>query len=137
MQPRLERWQASLDSLQIHPRLVLALLAATVAATVVAMVRIWLLFRALDVVVPPALLVASAASISILQALPVSVAGVGVRDAVLVAVLARHGYPAERALALSALFLVLVIEQMLDRLSRRDAASARRHGAGTARHAAR
>ena len=25
----------------------------------------------------------------------------------------RHGYPAERALALSALFLVLVIEQML------------------------
>jgi len=32
---------------------------------------------------------------------------------VLVAVLARHGYPAERALALSALFLFLVIEQML------------------------
>jgi uncharacterized membrane protein YbhN (UPF0104 family) len=77
------------------------------------MVRIWLLFRALDVDVPPALLVASAALISILQTLPVSIAGVGVRDAVLVAVLARHGYPAERALALSALFLVLVIEQML------------------------
>lgn len=113
MQPRLERWQALLDSLQVHPRLVLALLAATVAATLVAMVRIWLLFRALDVVVPPTLLVASAALISILQALPVSVAGVGVRDAVLVAVLARYGYPAERALALSALFLVLVIEQML------------------------
>ena len=55
----------------------------------------------------------AAALISILQTLPVSVAGVGVRDAVLVAVLAHHGYPAERALALSALFLVLVIEQML------------------------
>ena len=113
MRLRLERWQTLLDSLQVHPRLVMALLAATVVATVVVMVRIWLLFRALDVVVPSALLVASAALISILQTLPVSVAGVGVRDAVLVAVLARHGYPAERALALSALFLVLVIEQML------------------------
>jgi glycosyltransferase 2 family protein len=110
---RLERWQALLDSLEIHPPLVLALLGATVAATVVVMVRIWLLFRALDVVVPATLLVAAAALISILQTLPVSIAGVGVRDAVLVAALARHGYPAERALALSALFLVLVIEQML------------------------
>jgi len=111
--PRLERWQALLDTLEVHPPLVLALLGATVAATVVVMVRIWLLFRALDVIVPVTLLVASAALISILQTLPVSIAGVGVRDAVLVAALARYGYPAERALALSALFLVLVIEQML------------------------
>ena len=111
--PRLERWQSLLDTLEVHPSLVLALLGATVAATVVVMVRLWLLFRALDVVVPATLLVASAALISILQTLPVSVAGVGVRDAVLVAALARYGYPAERALALSALFLVLVIEQML------------------------
>jgi glycosyltransferase 2 family protein len=110
---RLERWQALLDSLEIHPPLVLALLGATVAATAVVMVRIWLLFRALDVIVPSALLVAAAALISILQTLPVSIAGVGVRDAVLVAALTRYGYPAERALALSALFLVLVIEQML------------------------
>jgi len=110
---RLERWHALLDTLEVHPAAVLALLAATIAATIVVMVRIWLLFRALDVLVPAALLVASAALISILQTLPVSVAGVGVRDAVLVAVLAPYGYPAERALALSALFLVLVIEQML------------------------
>ena len=111
--PRLERWQALLDSLEIHPPLVLALLGATVAATAVVMARIWLLFRALDVIVPSTLLVAAAALISILQTLPVSIAGVGVRDAVLVAALARYGYPAERALALSALFLLLVIEQML------------------------
>jgi len=111
--PRLERWQTLLDTLEVHPPLVLALLGATVAATVVVMVRIWLLFRALDVIVPATLLVASAALISILQTLPVSIAGVGVRDAVLVAALARYGYPAERALALSALFLVLVLEQML------------------------
>ena len=111
--PRLQRWQALLDTLELHPPLVLALLVATVAATAVVMVRLWLLFRALDVIVPATLLVASAALISILQTLPVSVAGVGVRDVVLVAALARYGYPAERALALSALFLVLVIEQML------------------------
>ncbi|MFL5619130.1 MAG: lysylphosphatidylglycerol synthase transmembrane domain-containing protein [Gemmatimonadaceae bacterium] len=110
---RIARWQELLDSLEVHAPLVLALLGATVAATAVVMVRIWLLFRALDVIVPATLLVASAALISILQTLPVSVAGVGVRDAVLVAALARYGYPAERALALSALFLVLVIEQML------------------------
>ena len=110
---RLERWHALLDTLELHPAAVLALLAATIAATIVVMVRIWLLFRTLDVIVPATLLVASAALISILQTLPVSVAGVGVRDAVLVAVLARYGYAAERALALSALFLVLVIEQML------------------------
>jgi glycosyltransferase 2 family protein len=110
---RLERWQTLLDSLELRPALVLSLVAATLAATVVVMLRIWLLFRALDVNVPVTLLVASAALISILQTLPVSVAGVGVRDAVLVAALARYGYAAERALALSALFLVLVIEQML------------------------
>ncbi|PYP79843.1 MAG: TIGR00374 family protein [Gemmatimonadetes bacterium] len=112
MRQRFARWQSLLDTLELHPRVVLALLSATVAATLVVMVRIWLLFRALDILVPSALLVASAALISILQTLPVSVAGVGVRDAVLVAALARHGYPAERALALSALFLVLVVEQM-------------------------
>jgi uncharacterized protein (TIRG00374 family) len=110
---RLGRWHALLDTLEVRPAAVLALLGAAIAATVVVMVRIWLLFRALDVVVPATLLVASAALISILQTLPVSVAGVGVRDAVLVAALAPYGYSAERALALSALFLVLVIEQML------------------------
>ncbi|HKP15799.1 MAG TPA: lysylphosphatidylglycerol synthase transmembrane domain-containing protein [Gemmatimonadaceae bacterium] len=113
MRSRLARWQSLLNTLEISSPLVLVLLAVTVAATAVVMLRIWLLFRALDVFVPSALLVASAALISILQTIPVSVAGVGVRDAVLVAVLARHGYPAERALALSALFLLLVIEQML------------------------
>jgi uncharacterized protein (TIRG00374 family) len=110
---RLERWQTLLDTLELRPALVLVLLAATVAATAVVMMRIWLLFRALDVDVPATLLVASAALISILQTLPVSIAGVGVRDAVLVAALARYGYAPERALALSALFLILVIEQML------------------------
>jgi uncharacterized protein (TIRG00374 family) len=110
---RLERWQALLETLELRPTVLLVLLAATVAATAVVMVRLWLLFRALGVVVPLALVVSASALISILQTIPVSVAGLGVRDAVLVAALARHGYPAERALALSALMLLLVVEQML------------------------
>ena len=110
---RLERWQELLDTLDGRPALVLTLLFATIAATAVVMVRIWLLYRALDVVIPVALLVSASALISILQTLPVSVMGVGVRDAVLIAVLTHHGYTAERALALSALFLLLTVEQML------------------------
>ena len=110
---RLERWQGLLDALEGRPRLVLILLLATLAATAVVMVRIWLLYRALDVVIPIGLLVSASALISILQTLPVSVMGVGVRDAVLIAVLTHTGYTAERALALSALFLVLTLEQML------------------------
>jgi uncharacterized protein (TIRG00374 family) len=110
---RLERWQGLLDALDGRPRLLLLLLLSTIAATTVVMVRIWLLYRALDVVIPIGLLVSASALISILQTLPVSVAGVGVRDAVLVAVLTHHGYAAERALALSALFLLLTVEQMV------------------------
>jgi uncharacterized membrane protein YbhN (UPF0104 family) len=113
MGERLERWQGLLDALEVRPALMLTLLLATVAATAVVMLRIWLLYRALDVVIPVALLVSASALISILQTLPVSVAGVGVRDAVLIAVLTHHGYTAEHALALSALFLVLTVEQML------------------------
>ena len=110
---RLERWQGLLDALDGRPKLLLLLLLSTIAATAVVMVRIWLLYRALDVVIPVGLLVSASALISILQTLPVSVAGVGVRDAVLVAVLTHHGYAAEHALALSALFLLLTVEQML------------------------
>ena len=110
---RLERWQGLLDALEGRPALMLTLLFATIAATAVVMLRIWLLYRALDVVIPVALLVSASALISILQTLPVSVMGVGVRDAVLIAVLTHHGYSAEQALALSALFLLLTVEQMV------------------------
>jgi glycosyltransferase 2 family protein len=109
---RMARWQDQLETLDARGALVSMLLLATVAATGVVMVRWWLLFRALDVDVPVLVLVSSSALISILQTLPISVSGIGVRDVVLVAVLARYGYASERALALSALFLVLVVEQM-------------------------
>jgi uncharacterized membrane protein YbhN (UPF0104 family) len=110
---RMTRWQDQLDALDARVALVAMLLLATAVATAVVMVRWWLLFRALDVAVPVMVLVSSSALISILQTLPISVSGIGVRDVVLVAVLTHYGYGSERALALSALFLVLVVEQML------------------------
>jgi uncharacterized protein (TIRG00374 family) len=110
---RMTRWQEQLEALDARGALLAMLLLATVGATAVVMVRWWLLFRALGVDVPVLVLVSSSALISILQTLPISVSGIGVRDVVLVAVLAHYGYESERALALSALFLVLVVEQML------------------------
>ena len=89
------------------------LLFATLGSLTSTIVRLWLLFRAVDVTVPAAALVAAIGLIAILQAAPISFAGVGVRDAVLIAVLGAFGYGAERALALSALFLLLNIEHMI------------------------
>ena len=51
--------------------------------------------------------------ISILQVLPISFSGVGVRDALLIPVLAAYGYGRDQALALSALFLLLNLEHIL------------------------
>ena len=75
---------------------------------------VWLLFLALNLSnVPIPALVSSMALISILQALPISFSGVGVRDAVLIAVLASYGYGPDKALSLSALFLLVNIEHLL------------------------
>jgi hypothetical protein len=53
------------------------------------------------------------ALISNLQSLPISFSGVGVRDAVLIAVLASYGYGRDEALALSALFLLISVENIV------------------------
>ncbi|MEI7770732.1 MAG: UPF0104 family protein, partial [Chloroflexales bacterium] len=57
--------------------------------------------------------VGASALIAVLQVLPISVAGVGVRDAVLIAILLPYGYTSSQALILSALFLLLNIEHIL------------------------
>ena len=53
------------------------------------------------------------ALISILQALPISFSGVGVRDAILIAVLANFNYSRDVALSLSALFLLVNLEHII------------------------
>ena len=77
-------------------------------------VRIYLLFVSMSLVnIPLLAIVSSTALIAILQALPISFAGIGVRDAILVLVLGRYGYSIEQALTLSALYLLLNIEHIV------------------------
>lgn len=109
-----ERFREQLAALELRPLPFLKLLLATAASAGSTMVRIWLLYLALDLASVPLIeIIGSTALIAILQALPVSFAGIGVRDAVLVAVLGRHGAPPELAISLSALFLLLNIEHIL------------------------
>ena len=110
---RIERWRNQFATLDIRPGLVAGLFAGTLCATTVTMVRLWLLFQAMEAPIPLVALVTSMALISNLQSLPISFSGVGVRDAVLIPVLAHYGYGAEKALALSALVLLLNIENIL------------------------
>jgi uncharacterized protein (TIRG00374 family) len=109
----LDRWRAQLGALELRSGVAGAVLAATVVAAGVSIARLWLLFSALTISIPLIALIATVALISVLQALPISFAGVGVRDAVLVAVLGAYGFRTDQALALSALFLLLNLENIV------------------------
>ncbi|MFN8478111.1 MAG: lysylphosphatidylglycerol synthase transmembrane domain-containing protein [Kouleothrix sp.] len=110
----LERWREQFSQLSLRPGPAAKLLLASVTSAASTMLRIYLLFLALQLGnVPLLAIISSTALIAILQALPISFSGIGVRDAILIAVLARYGYTAELALILSALFLLLNIEHML------------------------
>jgi uncharacterized protein (TIRG00374 family) len=110
--PSLERWRGQLTALELQAGVTGAVLAATIGAAALSIGRVWLLFSALAITIPALALISSVALISILQTLPISFSGVGVRDAVLVAVLGAYGYRADEALALSALFLLLNLENI-------------------------
>lgn len=108
------RWRDQLGELSLRPALMLQLLAASVGSAVVTVGRIYLLFLAMSLAnVPLLAVISSTALIAILQALPISFSGIGVRDAILIAVLGRYGYGTEQALALSALFLLVNIEHIV------------------------
>ncbi len=109
-----QRWREQFAALSLRPTVMAQLLLASALSAGSTLVRIYLLYLALPLGnVPLLAVVSSTALIAILQALPISFAGVGVRDFVLIAVLARYGYPQELALVLSALFLVLNIEHII------------------------
>lgn len=107
------RWNSQFTSLTMHPRLLLILTATSLISALFTFFRLWLLFIALKVYVPLHLVIGSSALIAILQVLPISIAGVGVRDAVLIAILAPLGYSQEQALSVSALFLLITLEHIL------------------------
>jgi uncharacterized membrane protein YbhN (UPF0104 family) len=63
--------------------------------------------------VPLYVVVGVSALIAVLQVLPISIGGMGVREVVLIPVLASYSYSPEQAITLSALFLLLNIEHIL------------------------
>ena len=110
----IERWRNQFSGLSLRPGLLAQLTLATIGSATSTIVRIYLLFLALGLTnVPFLAIVSSTALIAILQALPISFSGIGVRDAILIAVLARYGYSTELALALSALYLLVNVEHIV------------------------
>lgn len=110
----IERWRDQFAGLNLRPALLANLMLASAGSATSTVVRIYLLFLALKLYnVPILAVISSTALIAILGALPISIAGVGVRDAILIPVLALYGYTAEQALSLSALFLLLNVEQII------------------------
>lgn len=110
----LERLREQFAALSLRPGLLAALTVATLGSAVSTLVRIYLLFVAMSLGnVPLLAIISSTALIAILQALPISFSGIGVRDAILIAVLTRYGYTNEQALALSALYLLINIEHII------------------------
>ncbi|MCS6887394.1 lysylphosphatidylglycerol synthase transmembrane domain-containing protein [Chloroflexus sp.] len=114
LRARLDQWNEQMHSLTLTPKLVAIVSAATVASVSFTFLRLWLLYLALDLsAVPLLVVIGSSALISVLQALPISIGGVGVRDVVLVATLAAYGYSQEQALTLSVLFLLINVEHII------------------------
>jgi uncharacterized protein (TIRG00374 family) len=108
------RWRDQLGELSLRPALLAQLLLASIASAASTIARIYVLFLALSLTnIPVLAIISSTALIAILQALPISFSGIGVRDTILVVVLGRYGSTTEQALALSALFLFINIEHIL------------------------
>jgi uncharacterized membrane protein YbhN (UPF0104 family) len=111
----LQRWNEQFAALSLTPRLVVLVGVASLISAGFTFWRLWLLFVALDVVLPLSIVVGVSALIAVLQVLPISIGGVGVRDAVLIAVMttAPYTYSQEQAISVSVLFLLLTLEHIL------------------------
>jgi len=110
----LGRWNEQLQGLTLRPALVVELGLLSLGSAFFTFLRLWLLFLALSLsLVPLYVVVGASALIAVLQVLPISIAGVGVRDAVLIAILLPYGYTTEQAIMLSALFLLLNLQHIV------------------------
>jgi uncharacterized protein (TIRG00374 family) len=107
------RWNEQFAALSLSPRLVALVGFASLVSALFTFYRLWLLFVALDVLMPLYVVVGVSALIAVLQVLPISFGGMGVRDAALIAVMAPYGYSTEQALGVSVLFLLITLEHML------------------------
>jgi uncharacterized protein (TIRG00374 family) len=109
----LAHWNKQLAVLKMSPRLVTVITIASLISAFFTFYRLWLLFIAIRVTIPLYIVVGISALIAVLQVLPISIAGVGVRDVVLIAALIPYGYTQEQAIAVSALFLLINLQHIL------------------------
>lgn len=111
---RVEKLRMQFASLELRPGPFAQLLLASAGSAASTLVRIYLLYLTMPLGnIPILAIIGTTALIAILQALPISFAGVGVRDAVLIALLQRYGHTTEQALVLSAQFLLVNIEHII------------------------
>lgn len=89
------------------------LLGLTLLSIALNLLRGWFLFDALSLNIPLYSVFAVITLIAIFQVLPISIAGFGVREALLVITLQHYGYRTEDALSLSLLLLLLNIQQIV------------------------
>ena len=105
---------AQFTPLDIRIRPALLLLLATMGSALSTAIRIALLFWALDLArIPLSAVIGATGQISLLQALPISISGLGVREAVLIGLLQAYEYPIAFAIALSGLFMLINIEHII------------------------
>lgn len=116
MQESLLRWNEQMSSLSLTPRLIALVMGASLISAMFTFYRLWLLFISVEVFVPLYIVIGASALIAVAQVLPISIGGVGVRDAILIAVVTAPqygGYSVEQALAVSALFLLITVQHIV------------------------
>jgi glycosyltransferase 2 family protein len=100
--------------LDLRPGPLVGLMGFSVLSAISTVFRVGILYWTMPLGnIPWVAIIGSTAVIAILQALPISFAGVGVRDAVLIALLQYYGHTPEQALLLSVQFLIINIEHIL------------------------
>jgi uncharacterized protein (TIRG00374 family) len=110
----LDRWNSQLAALDLRPGLAVEVLLLSLGSASFTFLRLWLLFLALGLTdVPLYVVVGVSALVAVLQVLPISIGGIGVREAVFFPVLAAYNYTTEQALTLSALFLLINVEHII------------------------
>ncbi len=72
LRPAIERWRDQFGSLDLRPALLAKLILATLLSAASTMLRLWLLFAAMNLSVPLLPMISTMALIAILQALPIS-----------------------------------------------------------------
>lgn len=112
--PRFDAITTQFDALDVGGQTAIALVLTTCGSALSTAIRIALLFTAMDLTrIPLAAVIGSTGQIALLQALPISISGLGIREAVLIGLLNTHGYSSAYAIALSGLFLIINVEHIL------------------------